>query len=265
RGTQLDVNSAYLSTLNEVAHYFYETLFDRDADNKIRPLLVAEERVSPDGLTVTWKLRAGVRFHDGTPFNAAAVKWNLDRKLQKKQPAYDFLPIKTIDVVDDQTVRVVLTRPAPSLAASLSVKTFSMYSPTFAEKVGDDALKQQASGTGPFTVAEFKPNELLRLRKNPTYWQPGLPRLDEVVFRVVPDINTRATMLQAGDIDVAMSLSLPDVERLKSTPGFKVLEGLGSTQYYVTINNQRWPDVKLRQALNYAVDKEGIIRTVFLG
>ena len=266
-GTQLDVNSTNLSTLNEVAHYFYETLFDRDAEGKVRPLLVAEERISGDGLTVTWKLQAGVKFHDGTPFNAAAVKWNLERKLQKKQPVYDILPIRNIEVVDDLTARVVLTRPSPSLAASLSAKTFSMYSPSFAQKVGDDALKQQASGTGPFTVAEFKPNEFLSLKKNPSYWQKGLPYLDGVVFRVVPDSNTRATMLQAGDVDMALGLSVPDLQRFRRTRGIKVLEGQGSHQYYIALNTRKPPldDLRVRLALNHAVDKEGIIKAVLLG
>jgi ABC-type transport system substrate-binding protein len=265
--THIDVNSANLSTVNELAHQFYETLYDRDASGRVRGLLVREDSVSADGLTVTMRLQPNVRFHDGTPFNAAAVKWNLDRKIQKRQPLFDLLPFKSIDVVDDSTVRVTMTRPAPNFRSILSTKTFSMYSPSFAQRVGDDGLKQQASGTGPFTVAEFRPNEIVRLRRNPTYWQPGLPYLDEVVYRIVPNINTRATMLEAGDVDMALALSIPDLQRLKTRRGLKVLEALGSQQYYITINNRKAPlnDVRVRQALNYAVDKEGIIRTVMLG
>lgn len=265
--THIDVNSANLSTINEIAHYFYETLFDRDQRGQVRGLLVREHTASSDGLTITWRLQPNVRFHDGTPFNAAAVKWNLDRKISKRQPLFDLLPIRSVEVVDDLTVRVTLTRPAPNLRSILVTKTFSMYSPAFSQRVGDDALKSQASGTGPFVVAEWRPNELLRLRKNPNYWQRGLPYLDEIVFRVVPDINTRATMLQAGDADMALALSIPDIQRFKSVRGFKVQQELGSQQYYITINTRKPPlnDVRVRQALNYAVDKEGIIRTVFLG
>jgi ABC-type transport system substrate-binding protein len=265
--THIDVNSANLSTINEVAHYFYETLFDRNQRGQVRGLLVREHQVSTDGLTVTWRLQPNVRFHDGSPFNAAAVKWNLDRKAQKRQPLFDLLPIKSVEVVDDLTVRVTLTRPAPNLRSVLVTKTFSMYSPTFSQQVGDDALKSQASGTGPFMVTEWRPNEVLRLRKNPNYWQRGLPYLDEVVFRVVPDINTRATMLQAGDADMALALSIPDVQRFKTLRGYKVQEELGSQQYYITINTRKPPlnETRIRRALNYAVDKQGIIRTAFLG
>jgi ABC-type transport system substrate-binding protein len=265
--THIDTNSVNISTVNEISHYFYETLYDRDGAGKVKGLLVNEDQVSPDGLTWTWKLQPNVKFHDGTPFNAAAVKWNLERKITKRQSLWDLLPIRSIDAVDELTVRVTLTRPAPNLRSILVTKTFSMYSPTFAQRVGDDALKQQASGTGPFMVVEWRANEILRLKKNPNYWQRGLPYLDEVVFRIVPDINTRATMLEAGDADMALGLSMPDLQRLKTRRGLKVLRGLGSQQYYITINNRRPPlnDVRVRQALNHAVDKEGIIRTAFLG
>jgi len=84
-----------------------------------------------------------------------------------------------------------------------------MYSPTFVQKVGDDGLKTQAVGCGPFTLVEFKPNEIIRMKKNPDYWQKGKPYFDEVVVKIVGDPNTRATMLASGDADLAMNLSSP--------------------------------------------------------
>ncbi|HET7263957.1 MAG TPA: ABC transporter substrate-binding protein [bacterium] len=265
--THIDANSANISTLNEVAKYFYETLFDWDADGKLVPSLVQSEQISRDGLTVTWKLQPGVKFHDGTSFNAAAVKWNLERKGEKKQPLYDALFVRRIDAVDDLTVRVTMTQPQPGLAAWLSLPTFSMYSPSFVQKVGDDGLKRQASGTGPFTVQEFRANEILRLRRAPQYWRKGLPYLDEIVFRMVPSISARAAMLQAGDVDMALALSIPDIARLRHLKGFRVLQQLGSQQYYLAINAAHDPlkDGRVRRALNHAVDKDGIMRTVLLG
>lgn len=267
QATHLDVNSVNLPTINELAHYFYETLYDRDAHGHVKGLLVREDRVTADGLTWIWRLQPNVRFHDGSPFNAAAVRWNLDRKFHKRQPLFELLPFKNWEVLDDLTVRVTLARPAPNLRSILVAKTFSMYSPAFVQRVGDDGVKSQASGTGPFAVTEFRPNEAVRMRKNARYWQSGLPHLDEIVFRVVPDINARAAMLEAGDADVALALSIPDAERLKKKRGFKVQEALGSQQYYITINNRKPPfnDVRVRWALNHAVDKQGIIKTVFLG
>lgn len=266
-GTDIDVNSRNLSTLNEVAQYFYETLFDRNGEGEIVNLLAKEVDISEDGLVHTWTLQPNVQFHDGSEFNAEVVKWNLDRKIEKQQPLWDLIPFDKIEVVDPMTVRVTLTRPDPGMYGVLAAKTFSMYNPNFVEEVGDDGLKNQASGTGPFMVDEYIPNEVLRLKKNPNYWQPGLPHLDEVVFRVVPDRNARATMLEAGDADMAMDLSIQDTERFKTNSDLKVLEQLGSKQYYITMNNRKAPldDVRVRQAINYAVDKQGIIDAVFLG
>ena len=265
--TDIDVNARNVSTLNEQAQYFYETLFDRDATGQVAPLLVRESTVSEDGLVHTWSLQPDVTFHDGTPFDAEAVKWNLDRKIELQQPLWDLIPFAAIEVVDPLTVRVTLTRPSPGMYGVLAAKTWSMYSPSFAAEVGDDGLKNRASGTGPFVVETFVPNEDLVLTKNPTYWQEGLPYLDSVVFRAVPDINARAIQLEAGDVDMAMDLSIQDIERLRTNSELEIQEGVGSRQYYITMNNRKAPldDVRVRQALNHAVDKEGIVQAVFLG
>jgi ABC-type transport system substrate-binding protein len=260
--TDIDVNARNVGSLNEQAQYIYETLFDRDGTGQVVPLLAREFTVSEDGLVHTWALQPDVTFHDGTPFDAEAVKWNLERKIELQQPLWDLIPFAGIEVVDPLTVRVTLTRPSPGLYGVLAAKTFSMYSPSFAQEVGDEGLKSQASGTGPFTIESFVPNESLTLAKNPTYWQEGLPYLDGVVFRAVPDINARAIQLEAGDVDMAMDLSIQDIERLRANSELEIQEGIGSRQYYITLNNRKAPldDVRVRQALNYAVDKEGIIR-----
>ena len=265
--TQVDTNAVLQTNLNDVGLYFHDGLFDWGPDGKVKPLLVKEKLVSADGLTVTWKLQPNVKFHDGTAFNAAAVKWNLERKIQKRQSPYDLLPFKTVEVVDELTARVKLDRPYAALDAVLANRSFSMYSPTFAQKVGDDGLKTQQSGAGPFILTSFVPNEGIRLKKNPNYWQKGLPYLDEIYIRIVNDINTRATMLAAGDADVALLLSSPDIQRFKQAQGMRVLEGPGSQQYYIVMNSRRpgLNDKRVRQAFNYAVDKEGIVQNVYLG
>jgi ABC-type transport system substrate-binding protein len=263
----VDTNAVSQTLITEVVGNFYERLYERDATGTVRPLLVREDSISPDGLTWTLRLHPDVRFHDGSPFNAAAVKWNFDRKISKRQIQYGLLPFRSVEVVDPLTVRLHLTRTAPHLRSILSLGNLAMYSPTFSERVGDEGLRLQASGTGPFVLAEFRPNQLVRLRRNPAYWRPGLPYLDEIVYRVVDDINTRATMLAAGDVDIAREVAFPDAARLKGARSVKVLEAVGSRQYVIYLNTRRplMSDVRVRQALNYAVDKESIIRTVLLG
>jgi ABC-type transport system substrate-binding protein len=265
--TDIDITSRNVGSLNEVAHYIYETLFDRDPEGEVVNLLVENASISDDGLVHTWTLQPNVTFHDGNEFNAESVKWNLDRKVELQLSLYDLIPFESVEVVDDLTVEVTLTRPSPAMYGVLATKTWSMVNPTLVEEGGDEVLQNEASGTGPFVLVENIPNEVLRLEKNQNYWQEGLPYFDEVVFQVVPDISTRATMLEAGETQMSLGLSTQDLERFKDTSGIKVLEGLGSQQYYITLNNSRPPldDVRVRQAINHAVDKQGIIDAVFLG
>jgi ABC-type transport system substrate-binding protein len=195
------------------------------------------------------------------------VKGNLERNINKMYSPFDLLPFKTVEVVNDSTTRIKLDHPYAGLSAVLANRSFGMYSPTFVEKNGDDAMKSQACGTGPYMVTDFRTNEGITLKKNPDYWQKGLPYFDNVNIKIVADANTRATMLASGDTDVATEILAPDFQRFKSTSGIKVLEGLGSQQWYITINTQRpgLDDKRVRQAFNYAVDKEGIVKTVYLG
>ncbi len=263
----IDIQGTNQGSLSETAHYMFETLFDRNADGEIEPLLATGFEVSDDGLVYTFPLQSGVTFHDGTPFNAEAVKYNIERKINLRLPTWDTVPWESIDVVDDLTVRVTLTGPAPHIINVLSSKTWSMYSPTHAEAVGPDGVRIEGVGTGPFMQRDFRPNEVLHMVRNPDYWQEGLPYLDEVIFRVSPDPNTRAALLESGDVDMALGLPVPVTQRLSTNPRFEVLREVAGRQYYITLNNYLAPtnDVLVRQAINHAVDKEGIIMAVFLG
>ncbi|MDF1521992.1 MAG: ABC transporter substrate-binding protein [Trueperaceae bacterium] len=263
----IGIQATNQGSLSESVHYVYETLFDRNADGELVGLLATGFEVSDDGLTYTFTLQPGVTFHDGTPFDAEAVKYNLERKIELQLPTWNSIPWDSIEVVDPLTVRVHLTDPAPHIVPVLSAKTWSMYSPTWAREVGPDGVKSNAVGTGAFMVEEFLPNDTLRLVKNPNYWQEGLPYLDAVVFRVITDPNTRSALLESGEVDLALGLPVPVTERLKSDSRFTIRSALGMRQYYITLNNFKAPtdDVLVRRAINHAVDKEGIIRAVFLG
>lgn len=263
----LDIQGTNQGSLAEVAHYIYETLLDRTPEGDLEGLLARSVTASDDGLAYTFELQPNVTFHDGTAWDAEAARYNLQRKIDLKLPNWDSIPWQEIEVIDPLTLRVALTTPAPHILNVLASKTWSMYSPTHAEAVGPDGVMSEAVGTGAFMLDEFRPNEEVRLVRNPNYWQDGLPYLDEVVFRVIPDPNTRAALLEAGDVDIAFGLPVPITERLKSNNRFNIIRGLGSRQYYFAINNKLFPtdDVRVRQAMNHAIDKEGIIRAVYLG
>jgi len=263
----LDPNDVNQYGLNEIVQLFYETLFDRNEDGEVVPLLVKEVSQSDDGLVHTWKLHEGIKFHDGSDFNADAVKWNVMRKIDESKPMGSLLPISNMKVVDDHTLEITLSRLYTGMYNILAVKTFSIYSPSFYEEVGSDGIKTQASGTGPFKVDSYTPNEKLLLVKNDDYWQDGLPYLDSVEFVEVADANTRATMLEAGDIHVAVGTSIQSLEQLKTDENIKVLTGPSSRHYYVSMTNIYEPldDKRVRQAFNYAIDKEGILEAAFRG
>ncbi|MGH2376496.1 MAG: ABC transporter substrate-binding protein, partial [bacterium] len=157
----VDTNSVSQTLIVEVIGNFYERLYERDSTGKVQPHLVESEQVSADGLTVTWKLKPNIKFHDGSPFNADAVKWNFERKITRRQIQFGLLPFKSIDVVDPLTLRVSLSRTAPNLHAILTMGNMAMYSPTFTQQVGEDGIKLRASGTGPYTLEEFRPQQIL--------------------------------------------------------------------------------------------------------
>jgi peptide/nickel transport system substrate-binding protein len=265
---ELDVHARNVGTLNEVSHYYYEPLVDRDENLEIHGLLAREMQVSDDGLTHTFLLQENVTFHDGAPFNADVVVWNVNRKIDNQLVLYDLLPLDEVRAVDEYTVEIVLTRPSPGVYGLLATRPWSMYNPEWVDSVPIETLSEEVNGTGPFRMVEYVPNEIMRLERNDDYWQEGLPYLDEVVFRVVPDINTRATMLETGEAQIALALTMQDIDRFAQTPGGpKVLEGEGSLQYYIPMNMVRFPtdELEVRQAINHAIDKEGIIQSVFLG
>ena len=263
----LDPNDVNQYGLNEIVQLFYETLFDRNEDGVVVPLLVEEVSQSDDGLVHTWKLHEGIKFHDGSDFNAEAVKWNIMRKIDEEKPMGSMLPISNMKVVDDHTLEITLSRLYTGMYNILAVKTFSIYSPSFYEEVGSDGIKTQASGTGPFKVDSYTPNEKLELVKNDDYWQEGLPYLDSVSFIEVADANTRATMLEAGELHVAVGTSIQSLEQLKTDENINVLTGPSSRHYYVSMTNIYEPldDKRVRQAFNYAIDKEGILAAAFKG
>jgi ABC-type transport system substrate-binding protein len=260
-----DSNDRYIL---EATQYVYEGLFARDDGGKVIPGLAKSYTVSPNGLVYTFHLQPSVVFHDGTPFNAAAVKANLERKVAKKLALYWMLDaVKTIDVVDDLTVRLNLTRPNAALPTELALGTFVMVSPAAASNADPSYLKTHAVGTGPFTLQEFKSNEIARFRKNPRYWHKGLPYLDEVELRVIPDISARGLALQAGEVDLVVNLSTVDVARFRgnSSLGVTVLSKDSADQWYGAINTQKPPldDARVRLAMNYALDKTAIVKAVY--
>jgi len=266
----LDPAGQTTTTISNIVQFYAEPLFMIDEGGKIVPLLAESYEVSPDAKVYTVKLRKGIYFHDGTPFNATAVKFTFERLLDPKVkvPARgNFLVIDKVEVVDEYTVRFELKYPFAPFLTVLSTTQSCIISPKAAKELGDKiSVTPYDIGTGPFKFKEWVKGDRVVLIKNERYWN-GTPYFDEVVFKVVPDHQTREAMLLAGDLDIIIQPPATDVEMLKRRGDLKVVELPSTRVMGIWINTQKGPlkDVRVRQALNYAVDKEAIIKNVLFG
>jgi peptide/nickel transport system substrate-binding protein len=249
-----------------------------DQDTTVHPGLAKSWEVSPDGLTYTFKLEQGVKFHDGTDFNADAVIFNFDRWMNgdaDKFPYYtmfggykkdDGHVIKEIKKVDDYTVEFDLKRPQAPFLKNLAMSPFGISSPTAVEKYGDK-YRENPVGTGPFKFVEWKQNDRITLDKNKDYWKKGLPKLNKVIIRVIPENTARLNALTNGEIDLMDGLNNSDEASVKANANLQVVERPSMNVGYLGFTTTRKPfDNKLvRQALNYAIDKKSIIESFYGG
>lgn len=258
------------STLSQaVGKSYYEGLFAFDKDLKIQPLLAESYTVSDDSLTYTFKLRSGVKFHDGTDFNADAVKANLSRVLDRSNglARYNqFATIDTVEVVDPLTVQIKLKKPFSAFINSLTHPSAMMISPAALAKHGKD-IAFNPVGTGPFQFVEWKPAEYLKVKKFDGYWNKGYPKIDSLTFRTVTDNNTRAAVVQTGEAQAAYPLPYEQAGLLGKNDKVDVVAAPSIIARYISMNMQHKPfdDVRVRQAVNYAINREALTKVAFAG
>ena len=210
-----------------VYYLVFNTLVALDRGFNVVPELARSWQVSPDGKRVTFQLQRGVKFHDGTDFNADSVKWNIERILdpQTKSPQRAQLEpaIASVAVVDPYTVAVELKKPFAPLLAALAERPGFMVSPGAAQKLGQD-FGQRPVGTGPFRVVEWLRDSQVTLERFPDYWEKGKPYLDRVIYRVVPDPTVRLTMVRTGEVDIATDVDAKDIPSLRNETSLRVSE-----------------------------------------
>ncbi len=248
-----------------VAYAIYDPLMQRAEDGEVRPYL-AESLESNEDLTEwTLTLRPDVMFHDGTPLNAQALKTVFDTYLKAptSRVAATLSEVNSLDVVDDLTVVHELADTNAAFPDILTGASGWPFSPEAAAAAGPDAGANPV-GTGPFVFESWQRDSRLVLTKNADYWQPGLPHLDELVFRPIPDEDARLASLQSGDIDVMQSLRQGTILRARDLDGVSNYEWLGSNSGGTTVNTSRAPfdDVRVRQALAHALDQEALIEVL---
>jgi peptide/nickel transport system substrate-binding protein len=256
----------------------YDTLVYQDPESgEFVPGLAERWEITDDGRTYTFYLKEDVTFHDGTAFDAEAVRFNLERitspALASQKAAFMLGPYEGSEVVDAHTVRIHLSAPFAPLLDSLSQVYLGMASPAAVEKWGADYQLHQV-GSGPFTFEEYVPGERLLLRRNPDYaWGPTLYRhetapLDAVEFRFFTDPATRSPALETGEADVMGELPPQDARRLEGDPDFRVeavpVPGV-ALMFFMNTRRPPLDDLRVRQALVLGADREAIVETVFRG
>ncbi|GGA39542.1 ABC transporter substrate-binding protein [Pelagibacterium lentulum] len=241
---------------------------------EVEPALATDWTISEDGLVYTFNLRDDVTFHDGTPFNAEAVKFTFDRMLDEDHPYYDtgpfplsffFADIAETTVVDEFTVEFTLSQPFAPFMSNLAGTSGVIVSPAAVAEHGED-FGRNPVGTGPFRFEEWASNTRVVVSRNDDYW--GEPAgVEAVVFRPVTDANTRVAEMLSGGIDVMVEVPPDNVAMFSDDPGFTVHDAVGPHVWYVMLNMLEGPftDVRVRQAANYAVNKESLVNDVLQG
>ena len=259
-------------TTNNMLEHIYDRLLDRDAKTfKPKPMLAESWRIVND---TTWefKLRKGVKFHNGEPFTAQSVQATIDYALDPATKSHFagasyWGLVKEVQVVDDFTVRFVTKQPWPNLADS-AASTNSLIMPAKALKeLGPQKLAEKPIGTGPFRFVEWKRDERLVLERNPDYWQ-GPADVSRVTFRFIPEFSARMAALLSGEIDIMKDVPPHAVEVIEKSGRASLRATVSSRINYLALVNLKpgpMQDLRVRRAMNQAVDVDELIKQVLKG
>jgi ABC-type transport system substrate-binding protein len=267
--TSLDAPLATDSPSATVVSHIMETLFEYTPDGRIVPNLVESFKFSTDRKTLTLKLRAGIKFHDGTDLNAAAVKFNLDRLVNPAiASSFAFLlrgRVASVDVVDNLTVRLNMPTPFAPVLAHLTHSSVSMQSPAAIQKFGA-TYRDNPVGTGPFSFESWQKGQAVQLERNDAYWGKKA-NVDKLRFLAVPEATTRMALVETGQAQVAVRVPPQDVRRLDANVNIDVIRTPSVRTIFMYFNQTKAPfnNVLVRRAMNHAINKADIVNFVLGG
>lgn len=265
-----------------VTTHIYSNLVKLKADSTdIAPDLAESWTISEDGKTYTFKLNAKARFHDGTPVDAQAIVFNFMRQKDPKHPAYDYGKpyiyfqslglgklIESVQAKDKQTVVFQLSQPNATFLACLSMQAFGIVSPT-AVMAQKRQFKRKPVGSGPFVFAQWKDKQFIVLKANSDYFGEEKPQVATLIFRPIKDNTARMMEFISGKVHVMDNPAPSDIEMIQKRAGDKVrlVEKPGLNIAYLAMNNLKAPfdNLKVRQAINHAINKQALINTVYHG
>lgn len=254
-----------------VTNQIYDTLVRYKEENtEVVPALATEWDTSDDGTEWTFKLREGVKFHDGTDFNAEAVVYNFERWTTSSDFIYygymfgaseDNMKgiISSVEATGDYEVKFTLSEPNAPFLFTLAMPPFAIASPTAVDAAGDN-YGDEPVGTGPFKFVSWSKDDKIVVEKNAEYFG-DVAKVDEVIFRVIPDNGARFMELQAGSIDLMLGLNPQDLSTLEEDENLQVIRRPSMNVAYMAMNNdkEKLSDKRVRQAINLAIDKEKLL------
>lgn len=274
--TSLDAHQISDFNSSRAAMELYDQLVQfQDESTEIEPDLAEKWDVSEDGIEYIFYLKDGVKFHDGTPLNAEAVKFSIERQTNPDHPFYDtgtyayadftFGPIKSVEALDELTVKITLNEPFAPFLGNMAMHAASIVSPTAVEKYGADFTKNPV-GTGPFKFVSWSPGVEIVLEKNEEHFMQ-VPKIDKLIFKPITEAQTRLAELESGNIDLSVNIPPDDLQRLQDNEALTLVEQAGMHVWWTAFNTQRAPfdNVKVRQAVNYAINKEAIVDGILQG
>jgi peptide/nickel transport system substrate-binding protein len=253
-----------------IVRHLFNSLVFLDARGEIVPDLAERWDVAADGATWTFHLRKGVKFHDGSPFNAEAVRFTIERAIGPGSPASlakRYLSIiDRVEVVNDATVRIVTRGPSgPFLYHMAHISGAAMMSPSATQKAGTN-IGRQPVGTGPFRLVEWRRGDEVVIERNDAYFGERA-RVRRIVYKIVPEVATRVLQLETGEADVALRLPPFEVKRLSANPSLDVVKtvSIRPMMFYLNTRKKPFDDLRVRRAVNLAIDRKELIQSVLSG
>ncbi len=254
----------------------FDNIVRLESDGTVKPQLAESWDVSNNGKTITFHIRKGMKFHDGTTLDAGAIKWNFDRFLdpdvgsvRKKELVP---PLESVELVDDYTLRMQLETPSRGFLALLTQRHGSIASPTAVEKLDSYAehtgdFGANPVGAGPFKFKEWLVDRRIVVERFDGYWDKGKPYLDGVDFPIVGDWAIQFAMLRTGEIDMMMEMRPGDVILAERNPSIRVIEQKGTRVRYILFqtDEEPWNNKALREAFAYAIDRETAVDVLYRG
>ncbi len=249
-----------------------EALYDWNVEKGeyVPALATALPEISEDGKTYLIPLRKGVKFHDGTTFDAHDMVYSLNRILDPENKSYiykKYADVEKVEAVDDYTLKIVLKTPDNAFMPKLESRDVCPVSKEAVEAAGEDYGTKVVVGTGPFKFVEWLQGDRIVVERFEDYWQEGVPYLDKVVYKFIPEESTALMQLRLGEVHILEDVARKDIATLKEDENVTVelVTGVQHEQIYLNTANPPFDDIRVRQALSHAIDRQAIIEAVFEG